>query len=136
MIWPSIFCAEVKMATSKGKMVSIVTMDAAAILTEIGTPRNNNMKNTADKMRPAAMAISFLAHTNVVGNMLFGSISGSSVAAAAAIGGVMSPLQEKEGYDRTYSAAVNIASAPTGLLIPPSGLLIPHCNTAIIHNNA
>ena len=46
-----------------------------------------------------------LAHTNVVGNMLFGSISGSSVAAAAAIGGVMSPLQEKEGYDRTYSAA-------------------------------
>ena len=65
-----------------------------------------------------------LAHTNVIGNMLFGSISGSSVAAAAAIGGVMSPLQEKEGYDRTYSAAVNIASAPTGLLIPPSGLLI------------
>ncbi|MFO6495717.1 MULTISPECIES: TRAP transporter large permease [Bacillus] len=65
-----------------------------------------------------------LAHTNVVGNMLFGSISGSSVASAAAIGGVMSPLQEKEGYDRAYSAAVNIASAPTGLLIPPSGLLI------------
>ncbi|MEM5016823.1 TRAP transporter large permease [Metabacillus indicus] len=65
-----------------------------------------------------------LAHTNVMGNMLFGSISGSSVASAAAIGGVMSPLQEKEGYDRTYSAAVNIASAPTGLLIPPSGLLI------------
>lgn len=65
-----------------------------------------------------------LAHTNVVGNMLFGSISGSSVAAAASIGKVMSPLQEKQGYDRTYSAAVNIISAPTGLLIPPSGLLI------------
>jgi tripartite ATP-independent transporter DctM subunit len=65
-----------------------------------------------------------LAHTNVVGNMLFGSISGSSVAAAAAIGGVMSPLQKKEGYNPAYSAAVNIASAPTGLLIPPSGLLI------------
>ncbi|WP_080848443.1 TRAP transporter large permease [Cytobacillus gottheilii] len=65
-----------------------------------------------------------LAHTNVVGNALFGSISGSAVAAAAAIGGVMSPLQEKEGYDRTYSTAVNVASAPTGLLIPPSGLLI------------
>ncbi|MBZ5749651.1 TRAP transporter large permease [Metabacillus rhizolycopersici] len=65
-----------------------------------------------------------LDHTNVIGNMLFGSISGSSVAAAAAIGQVMAPLQEKDGYDRTYSAAVNIASAPTGLLIPPSGLLI------------
>lgn len=65
-----------------------------------------------------------LAHTNVMGNMLFGSISGSSVASAAAIGGVMSPMEDKEGYERTYSAAVNIASAPTGLLIPPSGLLI------------
>lgn len=65
-----------------------------------------------------------LAHTNVVGNMLFGSISGSSVAAAASIGKVMAPLEEEKGYDRTYSAAVNIISAPTGLLIPPSGLLI------------
>lgn len=65
-----------------------------------------------------------LAHTNVVGNMLFGSLSGSSVAAAAAIGGVMGPLQKKEGYDPKFSAAVNIASAPTGLIIPPSGTLI------------
>lgn len=65
-----------------------------------------------------------LAHTNVVGNMLFGSISGSAVAAAAAIGGTMAPIEEKEGYDKAYSAAVNISSAPTGLLIPPSGTLI------------
>ncbi|WP_046176291.1 TRAP transporter large permease [Domibacillus indicus] len=65
-----------------------------------------------------------LAHTNVVANMMFGSISGSAVAAAAAVGGTMAPLQEKEGYDRTFSAAVNIASAPTGMLIPPSNTLI------------
>ncbi|KGX89968.1 membrane protein [Pontibacillus halophilus JSM 076056 = DSM 19796] len=65
-----------------------------------------------------------LAHTNVVGNMLFGSISGSAVASAAAIGKVMTPLQEKEGYDKSYSAAVNIASSPAGLLIPPSSVLI------------
>lgn len=65
-----------------------------------------------------------LAHTNVLGNMLFGSISGSAVAAAAAVGGTMAPLQEKEGYDKAYSAAVNIASSPTGMLIPPSGALI------------
>jgi tripartite ATP-independent transporter DctM subunit len=56
--------------------------------------------------------------------MLFGSISGSSIAAAAAVGGVMGPLQRKEGYDPAFSAAVNIASAPTGILIPPSGPLI------------
>lgn len=65
-----------------------------------------------------------LAHTNVVGNMLFGSISGSAVASAAAIGSVMAPLQKKEGYKPAFSAAVNIASSPAGLLIPPSGVLI------------
>ena len=65
-----------------------------------------------------------LAQTNTVANMLFGSISGSAVAAAAAVGGTMAPLQEKEGYKREFSAAVNIASAPTGMLIPPSNTLI------------
>ncbi|ARK28553.1 TRAP transporter large permease [Halalkalibacter krulwichiae] len=65
-----------------------------------------------------------LAHTNVVGNMLFGSISGSSVASAAAMGRIMTPMQTNQGYKKTYSAAVNIASAPTGLLIPPSSILI------------
>ncbi len=65
-----------------------------------------------------------LAHTNIVANMLFGSISGSSIAAAAAVGGVMAPLQKKEGYSPEFSAAVNIASAPSGILIPPSGPLI------------
>ncbi|WP_087975073.1 TRAP transporter large permease [Oceanobacillus rekensis] len=65
-----------------------------------------------------------LAHTNVVGNMLFGSIAGSSVASAAAMGRIMTPMQDNQGYKRTYSAAVNIASAPTGLIIPPSSVLI------------
>lgn len=36
----------------------------------------------------------------------------------------MIPLEEKEGYDRKFAAAANIASAPTGLIIPPSGILI------------
>ncbi|WP_099352837.1 TRAP transporter large permease [Fredinandcohnia onubensis] len=65
-----------------------------------------------------------LAHTNAVGNMLFGSISGSSVASAAAMGRIMTPMQTNQGYKLTYSAAVNIASAPTGLIIPPSSVLI------------
>ena len=65
-----------------------------------------------------------LAHTNVIGNMLFGSISGSGTAAAAAMGGIMTPLQEEAGYDKGFCAAVNVASAPTGLLIPPSNSLI------------
>lgn len=71
-----------------------------------------------------------LAQTNVVSNMLFGSISGSGVASAAAVGGIMSPIQEKEGYDKAYSTAVNIASAPTGMLIPPSNTLIVYATVA------
>lgn len=65
-----------------------------------------------------------LAQTNVVANALFGSVSGAAVAAAAAVGGVIGPRQAKEGYDKNFSAAVNIASAPSGMLIPPSNTLI------------
>lgn len=65
-----------------------------------------------------------LAFVNIMANMLFGSISGSAAAAASAIGGFMTPLMDKEGYERGYSAAVNISSATTGLLIPPSNILI------------
>ncbi len=65
-----------------------------------------------------------LAHINILANMMFGAISGSAVSAAAAVGGVMSPVQRKEKYNPAFSAAVNIASCPSGLLIPPSGALI------------
>jgi tripartite ATP-independent transporter DctM subunit len=65
-----------------------------------------------------------LWQTNVLANMLFGSISGSGIAAATAIGGVMMPIAREEKYDMAFSTAVNAASAPTGMLIPPSGALI------------
>ncbi|CAM3718395.1 TRAP transporter large permease [Parendozoicomonas haliclonae] len=65
-----------------------------------------------------------LAHVNIVANMMFGSISGSAVASAAAVGSVMSPEQRKAGYDPAYSAAINASSCPTGLLIPPSNTMI------------
>ena len=65
-----------------------------------------------------------LVHTNIVGNMLFGALSGSAVAAAAAIGGTMSKQQRERGYDPAFTAAANIASAPSGLLIPPTTAFI------------
>lgn len=71
-----------------------------------------------------------LAETNVLANMLFGAISGSGVAAAAAIGGTIGPLEVEEGYSKEYLAAVNIASAPTGMLIPPSNTLIVYSTVA------
>lgn len=72
----------------------------------------------------------YLAATNVLANMFFGAVSGSSVAATSAMGSIMSPLEADEGYDPNYSAAVNICSAPTGILIPPSGPLILYSITA------
>ena len=65
-----------------------------------------------------------LAFVNVLAAMLFGAVSGSAVAAASAVGGFMGPQMKKEGYDKNFSAAVNITSASTGLIIPPSNVLI------------
>ena len=55
-----------------------------------------------------------LAQANIVGNMLFGALSGSSVAAASAMGGCIYP----------------IPSAPTGLLIPPTSAFIVYSTVA------
>ena len=71
-----------------------------------------------------------LAQSNVVANMLFGAISGSGAAAAAAMGGTIGPMEEKEGYDKNYSTAVNVASAPVGMLIPPSNTMIVYSSIA------
>ena len=65
-----------------------------------------------------------LAYVNVLANMLFGAVSGSAAASAAANGGFMAPLMKREGYDRDFGAAVNISSAVTGLLIPPSNVMV------------
>jgi tripartite ATP-independent transporter DctM subunit len=65
-----------------------------------------------------------LAFVNIIANMLFGAISGSSAAAASAIGSFMHPKMVEEGYDGSFSASVNITSSTTGLSIPPSNILI------------
>ena len=65
-----------------------------------------------------------LALVNIVSAMLFGAVSGSAIASAAAIGSFMHPRMIKDGYDPSYSAAVNVTSATTGLIIPPSNVLI------------
>ncbi|WP_413285862.1 TRAP transporter large permease [Vibrio sp. MA40-2] len=65
-----------------------------------------------------------LCHVNVIANMMFGSLSGSATASAAAVGGLMGNLQDEHKYPKDFSAAVNIASCPSGVLIPPSNVLI------------
>ena len=65
-----------------------------------------------------------LAFVNVISCMLFGSISGSAVAATSAIGGFMIPEMKRDGFDRDFSAALTATASSTGLLIPPSNILI------------
>jgi len=65
-----------------------------------------------------------LALVNVVSCTLFGSISGSAVAATSAIGSFIIPEMEKKGYDRNFATAVTAAASTTGMIIPPSNILI------------
>lgn len=61
-----------------------------------------------------------LGHVNILSSMFFGGISGSAIADTAAIGGLLIPTMEEEGYDPAYSAAVTASSSVIGIIIPPS----------------
>ena len=65
-----------------------------------------------------------LALINIISAMLMGAIAGSAMAAASAMGSILGPEMEKEGYSKEFGAAVNITAATTGLVIPPSNVLI------------
>lgn len=72
----------------------------------------------------AGRAPASLAQTTVVANTLFGAVSGASVASAATVGTVLGPRMKSEGYDPRFSAAVNVAASPAGMLLPPSNTFI------------
>ncbi len=65
-----------------------------------------------------------LAQTNILVSMLFAGISGAAVADTSAIGSVLIPAMEKEGYDSDFSAAITVASSSAGPIIPPSILMV------------
>lgn len=60
----------------------------------------------------------------VMSSQLFGAVSGASAATCAAIGGMMVPALEKNGYHRPFSSALIACSGTTGALIPPSIALL------------
>ena len=65
-----------------------------------------------------------LALINIFSAMLMGAIAGSAMASASAMGSILGPEMQKDGYSKEFGAAVNITSATTGLVIPPSNVLI------------
>ena len=65
-----------------------------------------------------------LAHVNILSSMLFAGLSGSAVADTSALGSMLIPAMEKNGYSRKFAAAVTAASSVIGPIIPPSGIMI------------
>ena len=65
-----------------------------------------------------------LANANIVASMFFGGITGSAQADTSAIGGVLIPAMEKEGYSKEISVAVTASSSTVGPIIPPSIIMV------------
>lgn len=65
-----------------------------------------------------------LAHVNVLSSVLFAGLSGSAVADTSALGSMLIPAMEKQGYTRRFAAAITAASSVIGPIIPPSGIMI------------
>ena len=65
-----------------------------------------------------------LAHVNILSSMLFAGLSGSAVADTSALGPMLIPAMEKQGYSRRLAAAITAASSVIGPIIPPSGIMI------------
>ena len=65
-----------------------------------------------------------LAHVNVGTSMLFAGVSGSSTADTAAVGSILIPAMERDGYDRSFAVAITAASSTMGTIIPPSILMV------------
>ena len=65
-----------------------------------------------------------LAHVNVLSSILFAGLSGSAVADTSALGSMLIPAMEKQGYTRRFAAAITAASSVIGPIIPPSGIMI------------
>ncbi len=65
-----------------------------------------------------------LGHVNVVASIVFAGINGSAAADASAIGSILIPAMEKEGYDRSYAAGITAGSSLIGPIIPPSIFMV------------
>ena len=61
-----------------------------------------------------------LGEVNVVASMIFGGISGSSVADTSALGSVLIPEMQRRGYSEKLATGITVASSTMGMIIPPS----------------
>ncbi len=65
-----------------------------------------------------------LAHANIVASIFFAGMTGAAVSDTAAIGTMLIPAMEKDGYDLDFAASVTAASSIIGPTIPPSNMMV------------
>ncbi|MXN65590.1 TRAP transporter large permease subunit [Stappia sp. GBMRC 2046] len=65
-----------------------------------------------------------LAQVNILSSILFAGLSGSAVADTSALGKMLIPAMEQNGYSRRFAAAITAASSVIGPIIPPSGIMV------------
>lgn len=65
-----------------------------------------------------------LSHVNIVVSMFFAGITGAATADTSAVGSLLIPAMDKDGYKKSYSVAVTVSSSTIGVIIPPSNLMI------------
>lgn len=65
-----------------------------------------------------------LAQVNILSSIMFAGLSGSAVADTSALGKMLIPAMEQNGYSRRFAAAITAASSVIGPIIPPSGIMV------------
>jgi C4-dicarboxylate transporter, DctM subunit len=65
-----------------------------------------------------------MGHVNVTSSVVFGGISGSSVADIASLGAIEINAMVKHGYDKGYAVGMTLATSTLSSIIPPSILMV------------
>jgi tripartite ATP-independent transporter DctM subunit len=65
-----------------------------------------------------------LAHANIIASVFFAGMTGAAVSDTAALGTMLIPAMEEDGYDVDFAAAVTAASSIIGPTIPPSNMMV------------
>jgi len=69
-----------------------------------------------------------LGYVNILASILFAGVNGSAAADTSALGSVLIPAMEKDGYSKSYAAGLTAGSSLIGPIIPPSIFMILYAN--------
>ena len=117
MIIPQMFSE----ASTSFVLLAVPLFILAGNLMERGTMGRNLIDFTTSLV---GWAKGGLGAATITGSMIFGGISGSSLADTATFGTIMVPRMQNDGYPKDYAAAVTLTASCLAVIIPPSILLV------------